>query len=201
MLAIALVGGLAGCTPSAPSAPTPLPSSSWTGDAPDGPLEADAWVQAARASLEAQAIAQNQNDFSLPSLTDSTGADLRSRLYRDARDTVLAGKRTAVLPGPTPFLPTDVIAESESSASVQGCIATVWSSDDGTAPTTLEPYGIEFRMELEGDHRVITLNTEKGSIDCSDVDLPIALFDPKPKPSSVQDAQDIVGPASSNDGE
>ncbi|MBF4568321.1 hypothetical protein ITJ57_06010 [Plantibacter sp. VKM Ac-2880] len=192
-LTVITLGSLTACTPSE-EAPAPLPSAVWSSSAPEGPLEGDPWVVAVRASLEAQAVAVNRNDFSLPSLTETTSYDLRSRLYGAARDQ-LANGATDVLPGPLPFAPVEVIGVPEDeTASVRGCVAEQWASEGGTAPAVPGARGIEYRLEQKDGSRVVTATVNVPDLDCSAVELPVALFDPAPEPSIVDDVEQIVRP-------
>jgi hypothetical protein len=192
-LTVIALGSLTACTPSE-EAPAPLPSAVWASSAPEGPLEGDPWVVAVRASLEAQAVAVNRNDFSLPSLTETTSYDLRSRLYGAARDQ-LANGATDVLPGPLPFAPIEVDGDPDAeAASVRGCVAETWASDEGTPPATPGARGIEYRMQQADGGRIVSATLNLPDLDCSDVDLPIAMFDPAPAPSTTSDDEQIVRP-------
>jgi hypothetical protein len=187
VLAMASAVVLAGC---APEGPRPLPSATWSGSAPAGALESDAWVEGVRASLSAQAIARNRDDFSVDVLTDTTGEDVRARLFADAQDRVRAGVTSPVSPGPTPFAPTEVeAAEDGSSAIVRGCLADNWPSSDGGVPESLRSSGVEFRLQRSGERTLLVENTSLPGLE------PIALFSPAPEPSQVSDPADIVRPA------
>lgn len=193
-LAALALGSLAACTPT-DDEPAPVPTTVWTAAAPEGPLEADPWVVAVRASLEAQAIAMNRNDFSLSELTATTGYDLRSRLYGAARDRVTNSGGTEILPGPLPFAPVEVTGgPDEETASVRGCVAERWASDAGTAPASPGARGIEYRLEQEDGARIVTSTVNLPELDCSNVELAVALFDPVPEPSTVDDVEQIVRP-------
>lgn len=193
VLAVASAMVLGGC---APEEPRPLPSATWSGSAPTGALESDAWVEGVRASLAAQAIARNRDDFSLDVLTDTTGEDIRTRLFADAQDRVRAGVSSPVSPGPTPFAPAEVeAAEDGASAIVRGCLADNWPSSDGEVPASLRSSGVEFRLQRSGERTLLVENTSVPGLDCSQADLPIALFSPAPEPSQVSDPADIVRPA------
>jgi hypothetical protein len=193
VLALMSVIVLAGC---APTKPQPLPSPTWSGSAPTGPLESDTWVVGARASLSAQAIAQNRNDFSLDVLTNTTGEELRTRLFASARESVRAGNESVVSPGPTPFAPSEVVvADDDASAVVRGCLADDWASSDGAVPSRLRAHGVEFRLQRSGDRTLMVENASVPGLDCSQAELPIALFSPAPEPSRVSDPADIVRPA------
>lgn len=85
-----------------------VPDRRMAGAAPTGPLESDPWVQATRDFLEAEAVARNINDFSIPELVRTAGRDMRSRAARPAFDDVKQRRRPDILPGPTPFLPLSV---------------------------------------------------------------------------------------------
>lgn len=188
---------LTGCSPTAPQ---PLPTASWDGASPSGQLDGDPWVVATRAALEAEAIARNRNDFSLPALTETTGSVLRDRLYQAARDRVGNGQRTDVLPGPTPFGAVEVEASDDGeSAVVRGCLASNWASPDGAVPAELESLGVEFHLE-RGDYGPQLVDSRSlNSLDCDSVELPVALLTPAPEPSEVGDTADIIRPGNPKD--
>lgn len=193
-LATLALGSLAACTPM-DDEPVPAPTVVWASAAPQGPLEADPWVVAVRASLEAQAIAMNRNDFSLSELTTTTGYDLRSRLYGAARDRVTNSGGTEILPGPLPFAPVEVTGgPDEENTSVRGCVAERWASEAGTAPAAPGARGIEYRLEQVDGARIVTSTVNLPELDCSNVELAVALFDPLPEPSTVDDPEQIVRP-------
>lgn len=193
VLTVASAMVLGGC---APEEPRPVPSATWSGSPPTGALESDVWVEGVRASLAAQAVARNRDDFSLDVLTETTGEDLRNRLFADAQDRVRAGVTSFVSPGPTPFAPTEVeVAEDGSSATVQGCLADNWPSSDGGVPASLRSSGVEFRLQRSGERTLLVENTSLPGLECSGVNLSIALFSPAPEPSQVSDPADIVRPA------
>lgn len=191
---VVLLLALTGC---APDEPRPVPTARWSPSAPSGQLDADPWVVATRDALEAEALARNRNDFSLDTLTATTGSVLRDRLYTAARDRVSGGQRTDILPGPTPFGVVVVDAAPDgASATVRGCLASDWASSDGAVPDSLEPLGVEFRLESGEDGPVLTDSSAVNSLDCSGVDLLTAFFDPAPEPSTVDDPAQIVRPTS-----
>lgn len=192
---ISLAVSLTACTPPEDTAPMPEPTAVWTSAAPDGALDGDPWVVATRASLEAQAVARNRNDFSLASLAATTGYDVQTRLFAAAGDRLESAGRTQILPGPTPFAPTQVEPAADGgSAVVRGCIAQDWASDEGTVPDELNPRGVEYQLEQDGDRTLLTASRSVSSLDCSGTDLPVALFEPAPDPSTVDDAGEIVRP-------
>ncbi|MEO3942047.1 hypothetical protein V3C41_13280 [Paenarthrobacter nicotinovorans] len=195
VLAAVTAGGLAGCRVVKRPAP-PYPEVQWQGAAPSGPLEADPWVQATRKFLEAEAVARNINDFSIPELVKTASRDVRSRAARPAFEDVKQRRRPDILPGPTPFLPLSVTPDFRGNpdrAAVRGCRASEWSSEKGDVPAELKGYGVEYRMErlTDGTLRVESIAGISGS-ECSEVSLPMALFVPAPEPSDVTDAKDIV---------
>lgn len=195
VLAAVTAGGLAGCRVQKRPAP-PYPAVEWQGAAPSGPLESDPWVQATRKFLEAEAVARNINDFSIPELVKTASRDARSRAARPALDDVKQKRRPDILPGPTPFLPLSVTPNFRGDpdrAAVRGCKATEWSSEQGDVPTELKSYGVEYRMERlpDGTMRVET-SVGIPDVECSDVTLPMALFVPAPESSDVTDVKDIV---------
>ena len=195
VLAAVTAGGLAGCRVEKRPAP-PYPAVEWQGAAPSGPLESDPWVQAARKYLEAEAVARNINDFSIPELVKTASRDARSRAARPAFEDVKQKRRPDILPGPTPFLPLSVTPNFRGDpdrAAVRGCKASDWSSEEGKVPAELKGYGVEYRMERlpDGTMRVESTAGISGS-ECSDVTLPMALFVPAPEASDVTDVRDIV---------
>ncbi|MGK9146172.1 hypothetical protein KXS11_00905 [Plantibacter flavus] len=194
-LALTVLLTASACAPQEPEQPTPVPTAVWASGAPTGPLESDAWVIATRASLEAQANAMNRNDFALPELGETTGYDLRTRLFGAARDRVLNAGSTQVSAGPLPFAPIEVEeAPAGDSASVRGCVATEWASEDGSAPNPLSGRGIEYRLEIDGDATRVTSTLNLPDLDCSSVSLPVALFDPAPTASTVTEPSEIIRP-------
>ncbi len=194
VLAAIVVGSLTACTPTTQQ-PSVEPTTVWQSGAPSGSLEDDPWVGAVRASLEAQARAINRNDFSRPTLNATTAYDLRSRLYGASLDRFTNSGNTEVFPGPLPFAPVEVTDGADASAAaVRGCVAQQWASKEGTPPETLDARGIEYRLERDGDARVVTSTANLPDLDCSTVELPVALFDPAPEPSTVDDIGKIVRP-------
>ncbi|WP_051483153.1 hypothetical protein [Arthrobacter sp. 31Y] len=195
VLAAVSAGGLAGCRVVKRPAP-PYPEVDWQGAAPGGALEADPWVQATRKFLEAEAVARNINDFSIPELVHTASRDARSRAARPAFDDVKQGRRPEILPGPTPFLPLSVTPDFRGNpdrAAVRGCKATGWSSEEGDVPAELRAYGVEYRMERLPDGTMrVEATVGLPDLECSDVTLPVALFVPAPEPSDVTDVKDIV---------
>lgn len=194
VLAALVLSSLAACTPTTEQ-PSVEPTTVWQSGAPEGSLEDDPRVGTVRASLEAQAIAINRNDFSLPALNATTAYDLRSRLYGASLDQFTSSGSTEVFPGPLPFAPVDVTDGSDDqSASVRGCVADQWASEDGTPPAVTGARGIEYRLQQEDGSMVVRSTVNLPDLDCSTVQLPIALFDPAPEPSDVDDIQQIVRP-------
>ncbi|KUM36328.1 hypothetical protein [Arthrobacter sp. EpRS71] len=195
VLAAVTAGGLSGCRVVKRPAP-PYPTVEWQGAEPSGPLEADPWVQATRKFLEAEAVARNINDFSIPELAKTASRDARSRAARPAIDDVKQGRRPDILPGPTPFLPlsvTPTFRGDPDRAAVRGCKATEWSSEEGKVPAELKGYSVEYRMERLPDGTMRVESTVGiPALECSDATLPIALFVPAPEPSDVTDVKDIV---------
>lgn len=198
---ISLAVSLTACTPPDDTESAPEPTAVWSSGAPAGALDDDPWVVATRASLEAQAVARNRNDFSLASLAATTGYDLQTRLFAAAGDRLESAGQTQILPGPTPFAPTEVEAAGDGgSATVRGCIAQDWASDEGTVPDDLDPRGVEYQLEQDGDRTLVTGSRSLSSLDCSSIELPVALFEPAPDPSTVDDPGQIVRPVKGSAG-
>ncbi|MET4899376.1 hypothetical protein PV760_01715 [Paenarthrobacter sp. CC6] len=195
VLTAVTAGGLAGCRVEKRPAP-PYPTVEWQGAAPTGPLESDPWVQATRDFLEAEAVARNINDFSIPELVRTAGRDMRSRAARPAFDNVKQRRRPDILPGPTPFLPLSVTPNfrgDPNRAAVRGCRATAWSSEKGEVPSQLKGHGVEYRMERLADGTMrVESSASVPALDCADAMLPVSLFAPAPEPSDVTDVKDIV---------
>lgn len=192
LLLVTVTGGLSACREEKKPAP-PYPSVEWQGSAPDAAIEDDPWVVAARKSLEAQAVAQNITDFTLPELVETTSLDLRVRLSRHPLNDVEQKRRPDIRPGPDPFLPMEVKpGPVAGTAEVRGCVVR-WASETGDVPDELKPAGVMFRMEhlADGQLRISSVVTLP-DLDCSSAKPPIALFVPAPEPSVVTDAQDIV---------
>ncbi|UKA49865.1 hypothetical protein LFT48_20960 [Arthrobacter sp. FW305-123] len=194
LLLVTVTGGLSACREEKKPAP-PYPAVEWQGSAPDSAIEADPWVIAARKSLEAQAVAQNVTDFTLPELVETTSLDLRVRLSRHPRNDVAQKRRPDIRPGPDPFLPMEVKpGPSAGTAEVRGCVVR-WASETGDVPDELNASGVMFRMEhLAGGQLRISSVVTLPDLDCSTAVPPIALFVPVPEPSDVTDAADIVRP-------
>lgn len=188
LLAVLLIP-LTACTPPSPRA-QPYPEVRW-GDGEPTEFADSEWVMAVRASLEAQAVARNRNDFTIPQLVDTTGPDLRDRLSASAVRTVSDGEATRLLPGPWPFTPVGVDAESSGNAEVTGCQATTWANDAGTPPPSFGAVGITYRLEQAGGS-IRVMSTEGADLDCSQTVLPVGVFDPAPTPSGVTSIDDIV---------
>lgn len=195
-LAAATVG-LSSCRFEKRPAP-PYPDVQWQGAAPAGPLEGDPWVQAARKSLEAKAVAQNITDFTLPELEQTTGYELRSRLNSSVREYVQQNKKSRILPGPEPFLPVDVrhdLRGDTNLSEVRGCIAGSWASVEGDAVDRPEAFGVGYRLQRLANGTIRVEDSFAVSLpECAGADLPIALFTPAPEPSDITDSQDIVRP-------
>ncbi|MFW0771716.1 hypothetical protein ACLRGI_00920 [Paenarthrobacter nitroguajacolicus] len=192
LLMLAVTGGLSACGEEKRPAP-PYPAVEWQGAAPSEAIEADPWVVAARKSLEAQAVAQNIADFTLPELVETTGLELRVRLSRVPLNDVTQKRRPDIRPGPDPFLPMKVQpGPVPGTAEVHGCLVR-WASETGDVPDQLSASGVMFRMEqlAEGQQRISSVVTLP-DLDCSTAAPPIALFVPAPEPSDATDAEDVV---------
>lgn len=175
------------------------PEVQWRDHPPTNELESNLWVAAARRSLEAQAVARNVTDFSIPELVRTTGRDLRSRTYKSTLEFVRQNKHVEIYPGPRPFLPLKVESNfrgDENRAEVFGCLASEWGSREGTVPAASHAYGTSFRMERLSDGQMrITATVGQPNLndDCATSDVPVALFNPAPEPSDVTDSQYIEG--------
>ncbi|WP_024818740.1 hypothetical protein [Arthrobacter sp. 31Y] len=192
LLLVTATGGLSACREEKKPAP-PYPAVEWQGTAPSEAIEADPWVIAARKSLEAQAVAQNITDFTLPELVETTGLDLRVRLSRHPLNDLEQKRRPDIRPGPDPFLPMEVKpGPAAGTAEVRGCVVR-WASETGEVPNELSASGVMFRMEqlAEGQLRISSVVTLP-DLDCSTAKPPLALFVPAPEPSTVTDAQNVV---------
>lgn len=186
---------LSACTtPESP--PLPFPDVVWDEGTPGGELEDDVWVQATRTSMTALDVARNQNDFRLPELEATSGYDVRAGAWRDARDTVDAGERTPIAPGPQPLDPRAVTVSAEgSSATVQACVALDWRSVDGAVPTTLTAAGAEYHLErTDDDHIILTRIVGLPGLECADASFTVGRFDPTPEPSEVTSSDDVLRP-------
>ncbi|AFR31098.1 putative lipoprotein [Arthrobacter sp. Rue61a] len=192
LLLVTVAGGLSACREEKRPAP-PYPAVEWQGTPPSAPIEADPWVIAARKSLEAQAVAQNITDFTLPELVETTALDLRVRLSRHPVNDVTQKRRPDIRPGPDPFLPMEVKpGPAAGTAEVRGCVVR-WASETGDVPDEMSASGVMFRMEhLEAGQLRISSVVTLPDLDCSTATPPIALFVPAPEPSDVTDVQDVV---------
>ena len=193
LLLVSVTGGLSACREEKKPAPASYPAVNWQGSAPDAAIESDPWVIAARKSLEAQAVAQNITDFTLPELVETTSLGLRIRLSRHPLNDVQQKRRPDIRPGPDPFLPMEVKpGPAAGTAEVRGCVVR-WASETGDVPDELNASGVMFRMEhLAGGQLRISSVVTLPDLDCSTATPPVALFSPAPEPSNVTDAQDIV---------
>lgn len=175
------------------------PEVQWRDQPPAGELENDPWVAAARRSLEAQAVARNVTDFTIPELVHTTGRDLRSRTYKSTLEFVRQNKYVTIYPGPRPFLPLKIesnLRGNENRAEVFGCVTSAWESREGTVPAASQAYGTSFRMErLTNGQLRITATVGQPNLDeeCAAADVPVALFNPAPETSDVTDSQYIKG--------
>ncbi|PRB43942.1 hypothetical protein CQ020_07840 [Arthrobacter sp. MYb23] len=192
LLLVTATGGLSACREEKKPAP-PYPAVEWQGTAPSEAIEDDPWVIAARKSLEAQAVAQNVTDFTLPELEATTGLELRTRLSRIPLNDVAQKRRPDIRPGPDPFLPLTAHAGRDpGTGEVHGCVVR-WASDTGEIPDELSATGVMFRMEhLAGGQLRITSVVTLPDLDCSTAKPPLAMFVPAPEPSTVTDAQNVV---------
>ncbi|MFJ6535823.1 hypothetical protein ACIQH5_06295 [Paenarthrobacter sp. NPDC091711] len=192
LLLVTVTGGLSACGEEKKPTP-PYPAIEWQGTAPSEAIEADPWVIAARKSLEAQAVAQNITDFTLPELVETTSLDLRVRLSRHPLNDVAQKRRPDIRPGPDPFLPLEIKPGRDAgTAELRGCVVR-WASETGEVPNDLNASGVMFRMEhIAGGKLRISSVVTLPDLDCSTAKPPTALFVPAPEPSSVTDAQSIV---------
>ncbi|WP_152427234.1 hypothetical protein [Curtobacterium sp. Leaf154] len=188
---------LAGCAEDEP--PAVYPDVRWVGAAPSGPLEKDPWVRAVRAELEAEAVARNRNDFSIPELAHSATPSYIDRLASVAMETLRQNHDTDLFAGPWPFAPTEVELgngnNGEDVAAVRGCKARNWTMTPGRSLGSLDAgYGVEYRLERDGNG-VVRVDSIAGLPNCDGrVPLRVAMFDPVPEPSSVTDVNELVRP-------
>ena len=204
VVALGLVVGVAGCATE--KEPPVYPSVQWQGAAPTGALEADPWVQAVRAELEAEAVARNRNDFSIPELADTATEGYVDRASASAIQMISNHDHTDLYPGPRPFLPAEVETDpwdtGDDVAAVRGCVAGEWSTESGRPEGDLEAFGIEYRMERDHDGVIrIDSSGTYPDLDCDALgELPVALFDPVPEPSGITEARDVVRPDGTTSG-
>lgn len=200
--AFLLAGGVTGCWVEKSPAP-PYPAVEWQDGVPVSPLEENPWIQAARQSLEAQAVAQNTLDFRLPELEQTTGVHLRSRLASHTTRDMQQNRQSMILPGPVPFAPLTVTRDDQNGENrmvVHGCEALEWSSEEGAVPTDPKATRADLFMEqLDSGQMRITARTSR-PVDpgCENITLPIALFKPAPTPSNTSGKFSIVQPGPSD---
>ncbi|WIB77495.1 hypothetical protein DEJ28_17910 [Curtobacterium sp. MCPF17_002] len=163
-------------------------------------------MQAVRAELEAEAVARNRNDFSIPEFARTATPVYIDRVSANAIEAISNNGRTKLSPGPLPFTPTAVEVgywnKGEDFAAVRGCVAGRWATESGVPTGEIDGVGIEYRLERDHDGLMRVSSTSSvPDLDCGALDpLPTALFDPAPEPSGVTDVRDVVRPDGTTSG-
>jgi hypothetical protein len=194
---LALVLGIAGCTPQGGQAAQPFPEIVWADGEPSGPFDGDTAVVAVRDGLAAMAVASNRNDFRLPELVATVEYDVRSNLWRAAEKRLEDGESTLLAPGPAPFEPTEVVPDGDGWR-VRGCVLDEWATPSGAQPTggaaAMDASGIEYRLTPTDDVLRISAVIVVPALDCASARPSIGIFDPAPVPSGVTDPDDVERP-------
>ncbi|MEV7692723.1 hypothetical protein AB0N73_05275 [Microbacterium sp. NPDC089189] len=192
-------GSLTSCA--AEQEPLEFPAVSWEDGTPAGPLEADPWVQGVRAELEAEAVARNRLDFSIPEFAQTATQTYINRVASDAITDVSQHGATDLYPGPLPFVPVEVRVgydgKDDDAAEVRGCVATDWTTESGKPADDLTARGIAYRLTRDSGGLVKVDSTlALHDLDCTALDpLPVALFTPAPEPSGITEVYDITRPS------
>lgn len=181
--------------------PLEFPRVSWEDGTPAGPLEADPWVQGVRAELEAEAVARNRLDFSIPEFAQTATETYVDRIASDVITRVSNRGATDVYPGPLPFAPVEVRVgydgKGDDAAEVRGCVATGWATESGRPADDLTGRGIAYRLTRDSGGLVkVDSTVALPDLDCTALDpLPVALFTPAPEPSGITEVHDITRPS------
>ena len=173
---------------------------------PVGPLEDDPWVQGVRAELEAEAVARNWNDFSIPEIAETATEKYVDRITSEVITQVSNDGGTGLYPGPLPFTPVEsevgFDGRGDDAAEVRGCVAADWVTASGEPRGEVTARGIAFRLTRDSAGLVkVDSTVALPDMDCDEGALPIALFTPAPHPTGVTDPHDIVRPDGTRYGE
>ena len=181
--------------------PLEFPEVSWEDGTPAGPLEADPWVQGVRAELEAEAVARNRLDFSIPEWAQTGTQTYIDRVASDVITPVSNHGATDLYPGPLPFAPVEVKVgydgKSDDAAEVRGCVATDWATESGKPADDLTGRGVAYRLTRDSRGLVKVDSTlALPDLDCTALEpLPAALFTPAPEPSGITEVYGITRPS------
>lgn len=200
---------LAACSDPRPPRSVPTPDVVWEGGPPDGPLEADPWVQVVRAGILAQANAWNVAVFTDDALTDLWAEDVIF-IWADRSALSLELGSPDVQLGPTPFTPLEVqVGDDQKSALVVGCRDS--TPEEGTRPQGRtrddRPHAYWLERDAEGDMRILGAGSpgigfaledgrELTEELCADVPTAQGRFDPVPSLDELMklDGDDVIAP-------
>lgn len=208
--AVLVVLVVVGACESPPSAPDPVLV--WPAGEPQGSLESDEWVKAARAAELAYARASNTADFSHSSAATTWDSYLLERAAARLQGALVSGT-TRVHLGPRPFTPLAVeVADDGKSAIVATCVDTYQllpAEDDGNRWPNTELYLLE--LGSDGHRRIVGSVTDRDPFVlpdgaaltadyCDGVNIPRAVFDPAPDLAELEKKgrDDVVLPSPSS---
>lgn len=165
------------------------------------PLEADAFVRAARVADLGQVLAWNAQDFTLPDLTLFTSARAITEQYRAAEAGATTGEPFRAFPGPRLWLPLRVDANDAGDAA-QITVCTVdrdWfvTSDHRQAHYDLTA-GTKLTLSMITDEksgRLVYDGETTSSEACDATGAPVQRLDPVPDTPTAVAASDITAPA------
>lgn len=158
-------------------------------------------MQGVRAELEAEAVARNWLDFSIPEFAQTATETYIDRVASDVITHVSNHGATDLYPAPFPFAPVEVgvgyDGKGDDAAEVRGCVATGWATETGKPTDDVTGRGIAFRLIRDSGGLVQVDSTlELPDLDCPALDpLTIALFTPTPEPSGITEVYDITRPS------
>jgi hypothetical protein len=179
-----------GCVPDSGDPPDPVLV--WPDGEPDGPLEENEWVRAARAAEVAYSRAVNAADFSQGAIVDTWDEYAVRRVASRLEGQMSRGNASVHL-GPAPLLPVAVdVAEDGKSALVAACVDAYQrmpSTDDGNVWPNVRLYEIELGADGrrrysggggDGAPYYFADGSELTPEYCADKSIPRAIFDPAP---------------------
>lgn len=184
---------LTGCTTSPPSPPE-VPDILWVTDEPTGPLEADEWVQTARAYELLSSVAWNAGDYTDPALARVTAPLLIQEHGRRRKAEAGRSEGQILMAGPTPFTPASVKASTSGDrAVVTGCWVEGWFLDAETsAPQVSGGREVQYELKRDDHDNPQVVDAYSKATTCDPTDIPRAVFAPAPEiPTHWPDPDDI----------